>query len=167
MSKTKRLVSASALVSPRSEESSELEFGLIVAWNAFSRWASRCMAAAGRADLGITDILVLHHLNHRDRPKKLADICFVLNYEDTHVIAYALKKLVGHGLAEAQKQGKEMLYTPTAEAQALLAKYRELRDDCLLAGMDMEINPQLDEAARVLRLMSGVYDQAARSVSSL
>jgi predicted MarR family transcription regulator len=28
-------------------ELSEFEFGLIVAWNAFSRWAVRCMAAAG------------------------------------------------------------------------------------------------------------------------
>src|SRR5437868_10587973 len=88
------IVSSSHLVSPRSVELSEFEFGLIVAWNAFSRWAVRCMAAAGGADLTITDVLVLHHINHRARNKKLGDICFVLNYEDTHVVAYALKKLV-------------------------------------------------------------------------
>ena len=49
------IVSSSHLVSPRSRELSELEFGLIVAWNAFSRWAVRCMAAAGCPDLTITD----------------------------------------------------------------------------------------------------------------
>src|SRR3981189_1174244 len=94
------IVSSSPLVSPRSVELSEFEFGLIVAWNAFSRWAMRCMAAAGCPDLTITDVLVLHHINHRARNKKLADICFVLNYEDTHVVAYSLKKLLAAGLAK-------------------------------------------------------------------
>src|SRR5213082_2265573 len=79
------IVSSSHLVSPRSVELSELEFGLIVAWNAFSRWAMRCMAAAGCPDLTITDVLVLHHICHRARNKKVGDICFVLNVEDTHV----------------------------------------------------------------------------------
>ncbi len=92
------IVSSSHLVSPRSVQLSEFEFGLIVAWNAFSRWAVRCMAAAGRPDLTITDVLLVHHLCHRARNKKLADICFVLNYEDTHVVAYSLKKLVAAGL---------------------------------------------------------------------
>ena len=41
------IVSSSHLVSPRSVEASEFEFGMIVAWNAFSRWMVRCMAAAG------------------------------------------------------------------------------------------------------------------------
>ena len=81
------IVSSSHLVSPRSRETSEFEFGLIVAWNGFARWAVRCMAAAGIPDLTITDVLLLHHVNHRARNKKLADICFVLNYEDTHVVA--------------------------------------------------------------------------------
>src|SRR5262245_17218172 len=106
------IVASSHLVSPRSVELSEFEFGLIVAWNAFSRWAMRCMAAAGCPDLTITDVLVLHHINHRARNKKLADICFVLNYEDTHVVAYSLKKLLAAGLAHGEKQGKEVYYRP-------------------------------------------------------
>ena len=68
------IVSSSHLVSPRSRELSELEFGLIVAWNAFSRWAVRCMAAAGCPDLTITDVLLLHHVQHRARNKKLAGL---------------------------------------------------------------------------------------------
>ena len=58
----KGIVSSSHLVSSRSVELSEFEFGLIVAWNAFSRWAMRCMAAAGCPDMTITDVLVLHHI---------------------------------------------------------------------------------------------------------
>ena len=41
------IVSSAHLVSPRSAEMSEFEFGLIVAGNAFHRWVVHCMAAAG------------------------------------------------------------------------------------------------------------------------
>ncbi|KNZ32545.1 MAG: transcriptional regulator [Methylibium sp. NZG] len=161
------IVSSSHLVSPRSVELSELEFGLIVAWNAFSRWAMRCMAAAGCPDLTITDVLVLHHINHRARNKKLADICFVLNYEDTHVVAYSLKKLVAAELALAQKVGKEVFYSPSPAGEAAVQKYREVREACLVDNLDVERNADIGDMARLLRTMSGLYDQAARAATSL
>src|SRR5438445_6207970 len=122
------IVSSSHLVSPRSVELSELEFGLIVAWNAFARWVVRCMAAAGCADLTITDVLVLHHICHRARNKKLGDICFVLNVEDVHVVAYSLKKLVSAKLAHGEKVGKEVFYSPTAQGEAAVQRYRAVRE---------------------------------------
>ena len=161
------IVSSAHLVSPHSVELSEFEFGLIVAWNAFSRWAVRCMAAAGCPDLTITDVLLVHHISHRARNKKLADICFVLNYEDTHVVAYSLKKLVAAGLVEAQKQGKEVFYSPTPQGEAFVAQYREVREQCLVKSLDTERNADIGELARLLRTMSGMYDQAARAATSL
>ena len=161
------IVSSSHLVSPRSEQTSELEFGLIVAWNAFARWAVRCMAAAGAPDLTITDVLILHHVNHRARNKKLADICFVLNYEDTHVVAYALKKLVAADLVQAEKVGKEVFYAPTTQGDTVIAKYREVREECLIGNIDAQMNNDIGEVARTLRSMSGLYDQAARAATSL
>lgn len=163
----KGIVSSSHLVSPRSVEASEFEFGLIVAWNAFSRWMVRCMAAAGVPDLTVTDVLVLHHVNHRARHKKLADICFVLNYEDTHVVAYALKKLVAAGLLRTDKQGKDVFYLPTEAGEAAVQRYREVREACLIDHLDAQLNPGLGELARLLRTMSGLYDQAARAATSL
>ncbi len=161
------IVSSSHLVSPRSVELSEFEFGLIVAWNAFARWAVRCMAAAGCPDLTITDVLLLHHLCHRARNKKLADICFVLNYEDTHVVAYSLRKLVAAGFAQAHKQGKEVFYSPTVQGESLVEQYRSVREQCLVASLDTERNADIGELARLLRTMSGLYDQAARAATSL
>lgn len=161
------IVSSSHLVSPRSLEASEFEFGMIVAWNAFSRWMMRCMAAAGVPDLTVTDVLVLHHVNHRARHKKLADICFVLNYEDTHVVAYALKKLVAAGLLCTDKQGKEVFYLPTEAGEAAVRRYREVREACLIDSLEPRLNQNLGELARLLRTMSGLYDQAARAATSL
>ena len=161
------IVSSSHLVSPRSVELSEFEFGMIVAWNAFSRWAVRCMAAAGCPDLTITDVLLVHHLCHRARNKKLADICFVLNYEDTHVVAYSLKKLVAAGLVQAEKVGKEVIYRPSPAGETAVRQYREVREACLIANLDTERNADIGEMARLLRTMSGLYDQAARAATSL
>jgi predicted MarR family transcription regulator len=125
------------------------------------------MAAAGCPDLTITDVLLLHHLSHRARNKKLADICFVLNYEDTHVVAYSLKKLVAAGLARTEKIGKEVFYSPTAQGEAVVWKYREVREECLVKSLDTELNADIGELARLLRTMSGMYDQAARAATSL
>lgn len=164
------IVSSAHLVSPRSAELSEFEFGLIVAWNAFSRWAVRCMAAAagpGSGELTITDVLLLHHVNHRARNKKLSDICFVLNYEDTHVVAYSLKKLVAAELVVTEKVGKEVLYSPTPAGEAAVQAYRRVREQCLVESLDTELNAPIGELARLLRTMSGMYDQAARAASSL
>jgi predicted MarR family transcription regulator len=165
--RTGGIVSSSHLVSPRSVELSEFEFGLIVAWNAFSRWCVRCMAAAGCPDLTITDVLLLHNLCHRVRGKKLADIGFMLNYEDTHVVAYSLKKLVAGGLAQTEKIGKEVFYTPTPQGEAFVQQYRAVREQCLVQSLDTELNADIGELARLLRTMSGMYDQAARAATSL
>ncbi len=162
-----RIVSSLHLVAEGGEASSELEFGLIIAWHAFSRWCERCMAAAGGPELAITDILLLHHVSHRGREKKLADICFVLNFEDTHVVSYALRKLVKAGLASARKVGKEVFYATTPEGEALVQRYRGVRDLCLVPSMDAAFNGELGQVARALRRMSGFYDQAARAATSL
>ena len=108
----RRIVSSAHLVSDKAAELSEVEYGLIVASNAFGLWTVRGRRRAAEfpdmADLGVIDILCLHSVNHRGRAKKLADICFKLNVEDTHVVNYALKKLIKAGLIAGQKQGKEV-----------------------------------------------------------
>jgi predicted MarR family transcription regulator len=162
-------VSSAHLVSPRSQELSEFEFGLILVSNAFMRWVVRCMAAAGLKDLTPLDVLLLHHVNHRAREKKLADICFMINIEDTHVVAYALKKLVGLGLVQSEKRGKEVLFSTTQTGQDYITRYREVREACLVAALSKEgsENARLGEMAGFLRFLSGMYDQAARAATSL
>ncbi len=163
-----RIVSSSHLVSEKSPELSEFEFGLIIAGHAFDRWMIRCMAAAGYKDMTPTDVLVLHHVNHRGREKRLADVCFVLNIEDTHVVSYSLKKLVAAGLVSGNKRGKEVFFSTTPKGEALCLRYREVREACLLPGFSgaEEENLRLGELARVLRTLSGRYDQAARAATS-
>ncbi|HEX5934348.1 MAG TPA: winged helix DNA-binding protein, partial [Pseudorhizobium sp.] len=76
------IVSSGHLASGALPALSEIEFGMIMLNHAFNRWMVRCMAAAGVPDLSAVDILVLHNINSRNKPKTLADICLVLNIED-------------------------------------------------------------------------------------
>jgi len=170
-----RIVSSAHLVSEQAAELSEVEYGLIVASNAFGVWTVRGTAAAQAefpevADLGVIDILSLHSVNHRGRPKRLADICFKLNVEDTHIVNYAVKKLIKAGLVAGQKQGKEVSYSTTEKGQALIARYREIREACLVDAFSAlgEIDADsLSDLARQLRVLSGLYGQAARSATNM
>ena len=165
----RRIVSSRHLAEGDGWETSEFEYGLIIAYNAFSRWMTRCMAAAGGAELAPLDILVLHNVNHRGRDKRLGDICFLLNIEDTHTVNYALRKLLKAELVESEKRGKEVFWRTSAKGAKLCDDYRDVRRQCLLEGLQrMDLSgDDLREIASRLRALSGQYDQASRAASSL
>ena len=163
------IVSSAHLVSEDAAELSESEFGLNMVINAYHRWIVRCTAAAGQDGLGALDVLVLHLVNHREREKRLSDLCFLLNIEDSHVVNYSLKKLFKLGLVATDRRGKETFYAISAAGEDLCRRYREIRESCLIAshGALGEGNAEIGEAARMLRVLSGLYDQAARAAASL
>jgi len=164
----RRIVSSRHLAEGEGWEASEFEYGLIIAYNAFTRWMQRCMAAAGMPELSALEILVLHNTNHRDREKRLTDICFMLNIEDGHTVNYALRKLLKLGLLTSDKRGKEVFYQASATGRDLCQAYRTIRQQCLLAGQSGGIDgARLSEIATMLRAMSGQYDQASRAAASL
>lgn len=148
---------------------SEVEFGMTLAVHAFHRWIVRCMTAAGVPDLSPLEISVLHSVHHRQRPKKLADLCLVLGIEDTHVITYAVKKLEAAGLVTSSRSGKEKLVAATPAGTAACDRYHAIRERLLArpvkaAGLP---DPALSEMGSLLRALSGHYDQAARAAASL
>ncbi|MFY0681143.1 MAG: winged helix DNA-binding protein [Thalassovita sp.] len=148
---------------------SELEYAMTMTYNAFSRWMTHCMTTAGHKDFNPLDILILHNINHRGKEKRLADIAFMLNIEDTHTVNYAVKKLVKAELVVGQKTGKEIFYHTTKQGQQVCAEYARIREACLLdtaaaAGRDFD---EVSHVAKVLRNLSGLYDQASRAAASL
>ena len=166
----RKIVSSAHLADGGAPSLSEFEYGLFISGNAFERWIVRCMAAAGHPDFGPLDVMVVHTVNHRARDKRLADICFVLNIEDTHLVNYALKKLVKAGLVETEKRGKETVYRTTKQGAEACRRYRTVRELCLVETIKAVGNYDEDEiaaVARFLRALSGLYDQAARAATSL
>jgi len=146
-----------------SRDLSEFEYSLIVGSAAFARWVERCMAVAGTSGLAEQDILILHAVNHRARGRKLSDICMVMHIEDSHVVSYALKKLLAHGLVGFEKRGRERHYATTAKGDAVCNRYRQTRDRMLVdIFAKVAIHDDSRAAANFLRTMTALYDQAAR-----
>ncbi len=52
---------------------------------------STCRAEGG--DDVIYVVLVLHRVHHRGTPKRVSDVCVVLDIEDAHVVASSLRRL--------------------------------------------------------------------------
>jgi len=148
---------------------SEVEFALTMANNAFHRWMVRCMAAAGAPGLSPLEVLIVHLVNHRERPKSLADICLVLNIEDTHLVNYAIKKLVSQKLVKAGRKGKEKTVGITEKGAALCTRYGEIREALVVRAVrQMGHDPaDISRMAALIRTLSGAYDQAARAAAAL
>lgn len=96
---------------------------------------------------------------------KLADLCFSLDITDSHIAAYALRKLASMNLAATEKLGKETLYYATEKGEALINRFKTIRMSCLMPGIDDSLSGELGQVELILRRLSGQYDQAARGVS--
>lgn len=153
---------------PGTAEIEELNLGLVSAMHAFQRWMVNALRASGMRDLTVIDALVLDLLEQRGHDKRLADICFMLNTDDMHVIGYSLRKLIGHGVVGTRKSGKEVTYAITPDGALYLVRFREIRQRYLLDTLSvLQLNKDaLAALASYLRKLSGLYDQAARAASS-
>jgi len=163
------IVSSAHLAAGALPSLSELEFGLILLGHAFDRWMVRCMAAAGVPDLSPLDVLVIHSIAHRSRPKRLADICLVLSIEDTHLVTYSVKKLESHGLVVSGRSGNEKTVHLSRKGDDVVKNYTKLRERILVAPVKSAGSDErrLSEVAALMRAMSGHYDQAARAAASV
>lgn len=162
------IVSSSHLASEDGFNLSEFEYALTMMNNAFHRWMQSCSTTSGMPELSPLDIMVVHNIYHRNRPKRIADVAFTLNIDDLHTVSYSVRKLVKLELVEGVRQGKDTFYNVSDSGKNFCNSYRDVREQCLLdvikrIGMD----EQLSDVATLMRTLSGFYDQASRAVRSL
>lgn len=154
-------------LSPESTRLSELEYSMIVSINGFWSWVSHCAEAAGGRGMGPLDVLVLHAINLRARNKRLADICLVLNVEDSHTVAYSLKKLEEYGYATHSVEGRDRIYQSSPDGDAFCTRYLEVREKSLVESLksdEVDFAP-LDATAKTLNRMARYYDHASRTAT--
>lgn len=163
------VVSAAHLAAGAMPALSEIEFAMTVMNHSFERWMVRCMGAAGVPGLQPTAVQILHAVNHRGREKTLGELCMMFNIEDVHVASYAIKKLAALGLVKTGRRGKEKTVKATAEGMAACERYHEVREALLVASAKrLKLDEEaLSGIAAVMHALSGQYDQAARSATSL
>lgn len=145
----------------------EVEIAAASACHAMQRWIMSCTRAAGQDRLALVDVLVLHRLAQRPGAERLANLRFALDIEDTHVVAYSVRKLCARGLITAQRVGKEKTYATSELGREHVQHFEEVRAQRLLAQLQSIEPDRLQELGRFFKTMSGLYDQAARAASSL
>ncbi len=163
------IVSSAHLAAGGSPALSETEFGLMLAVNAFERWVVRCMAAAGTPNLSPLEVIILHIVRHRDRPKPCADIALILDIEETHVATYALRKLEKAGLVTMRRAGKEKVVEATAAGIEACTRYAAVREQLLVKPLRTSgpSEEMLSDVGEVLRALSGYFNQAARAAATI
>jgi len=147
-----------------SQELSDFEYALIILMFGFQRWVENCMGAANVHGLNALDTLVLHAVNHRARGKRLAEICMVLNIDDTHLVTYALKKLATAELVLVTPQGRERHFETTVRGEKACLEYRVVRENFLVPSLAWFSGrgDTVTDTAGFLRMMTALYDQAGR-----
>lgn len=161
------ILSSSHLVGENGLALSEFEYGLTMVHNAFQRWTHLCSNACDQ-NLSSLDILVIHNVYHRKKPKRITDVAFTLNVDDTHNVSYSIRKMVKSGMLQHEKRGKETFYSVTDEGETFCLEYAKIREKCLVQALEhMSIDDSLGETAKLMRTLSGLYAQASRAASSL
>jgi len=162
------IVSSSHLVTDESASLSEFEYALTMVNNAFHRWMLSSAQACELHNMSPLDILVIHNIHHRNRAKRITDIAFTLNIDDTHNVSYSVRKLTKANLVSHQRKGKDTYYSVTKEGENFCLEYAKIREECLIKSLEqMNINDSLGEIAKTMRTLSGFYEQASRAASSL
>jgi predicted MarR family transcription regulator len=160
---------AAAKLDEVAAQMTQFEQALTVTKNAFEQWVLRCAAGAGISGFSALELHVLAKTVNTERPRRIADICFSMKIEDTHLVTYALKKLLKAGLVESARTGKETFFSCTDEGRRTMHVYKEVRRKYLIKSVSMFSENELDieRFTDMLHALSGMYEQAARTVDTV
>jgi len=155
--------------SPIEVQTTELEFSLMRAFEGFGRWQSECLASV--LDLAATgpENALLHIIRMNDRPKTMKDLARLTNRDDVPNIQYSLRKLIGAGLVGRKGAGRSgVTYEVTVEGKRVTDDYGALRRRLLIAEVESlpGFAQRLAEATRTLNLLSGIYEEVARTAAT-
>ena len=143
----------------------ELEFAILRVAAAFERWRSDCMACCIDASFSGADTAMLHVIRMHDRPKSISEIGRLLNRDDLSNLQYGIRKLINAGVIEKagpSDSKKGATYVATELGCEITDRFAEFRRELLVTLMQsMSTDIGLPNAAKILNLMAGIYDQAS------
>ncbi|MDP2085956.1 MAG: winged helix DNA-binding protein [Gemmobacter sp.] len=150
-------------------DTTELEFALMRSFEGFGRWQTECLAAV--CDLAATgpENAMLHVIRMNERPKTIKDVARLTNRDDIPNIQYSLRKLIGAGLVMRKGAGRSgVTYQVTEEGRRVTDDYGAVRRRLLLAAIQNlpGFSDRLAEATRTLNLLSGIYEEVARTAAT-
>lgn len=145
----------------------ELEYSLFRSYESFSRWMKECTVAASGVNMSANDCAILNIIAMRDRPKGITEIARLLNRDDNTNIQYTIRKLTIDKLVEktsTDNRRKGVRYRTTAAGNKVVERFVALRRGLLIEMTKSirDMDGQLACGSKILDLMTGMYEQAAR-----
>ena len=147
----------------------ELEYALMRGFEAFGRWQGECLASVIDLVASGPENAMLHIIRMHDRPKTIKDLARLANREDIPNMQYSLRKLIGAGLVVRSGSGRSgVTYSVTDKGREVTDRYADVRASLLIKAVQSVPNFQsrLQEAAATLDLLTGIYEQAARTAAT-
>lgn len=163
---TMRKVKKNSAKTTDDELLSELELALTVLWNSVHRWMSQRSQSSVMSGLSDLDVFLLHLLVYRNKPLRGIDLAFALSIDDMHLVSYSLKKLTRSGLTVSMRMGKEVFYEPTPKGKDHYIDFLKDRKKYLEPAMKSISRENLASLNTLVRALSGIYEQAARTAAS-
>lgn len=151
-------------------EVAEFKYAAMRMHAAFQRWNEAAMLAAGGEPLTFTEVNMLHVIRMQDRPKSISVIANLLNRDDIPNLQYGLRKLRSLGLIRptGATHRKNFEYEVTPRGREVTDRFAEVAEELVYSATrsfaDMET--KLIAAADLLRLMTGILDEAARAAGT-
>lgn len=147
-------------------ELTEFEYAAIRFYAAFQRWNEAAVCAAGGAPLTFTEASMLHVIRMQERPKSISLIGNLLNRDDIANLQYGLRKLRTLELIRTTGAAnrKNYEYEVTARGRALTDRVAAIATELVFSSTRAlaDVEPKLVASADLLRLMTGIFDEAAR-----
>lgn len=144
----------------------EFEWAVLRFQQAFERSCLQVGNISGLVELSFQELILLHVIGMQERPKTAASIARQLNSDAINNIQYSLRKLSKYKLITKIKEGAGKIYTydVTKKGRTLVNEYAKIRQLVLTEQTKSieEIDRKLYEAAKLISLLTGLYDEASR-----
>jgi predicted MarR family transcription regulator len=151
---------------PHEIELTEFEYAAIRFYAAFQRWNEAAVQAAGGGPLTFTEASMLHVIRMQERPKSISLIANLLNRDDLSNLQYGLRKLRSLDLIRTTGAAsrKDYAYEVTARGRSLTDRIAAIATELVFSSTRSlaNVEPKLVASADLLRLMTGIFDEAAR-----
>ncbi|GEL19856.1 winged helix DNA-binding protein [Pseudonocardia asaccharolytica] len=154
---------------PHEEALTAFEFTLLQVEEAFRRWCVQASRLVHGTDLSFNEIIVLHVIRMQERPKDTATIAKLVNRDDVANVQYNLRKLAGASLIEKGRLGSTTVFEVTEKGREVTDRYAELRQSLLMSATRelVDIDTKLAMGTRFMKMMTGIYDGAARGTATI
>lgn len=147
----------------------EMEYALTRCFEGFGHWQAECLAAVADFTGSGPENALLHMIRMNDRPKSVRDLCHLANRDDIPNIQYSLRKLIKAGLVLRNGSGRSgVTYEVSAHGRKITDDYANVRADLLIEAVARvpDLGKRLRAAAQTFDLMTGIYEEAARTAAT-